>query len=78
MTVVVPMLLNNLLEAGRPLPWPTRVLKGASDLLLVSHGGVLALAMAAVLIRARIRLADFDGEQIAGPRPSCAFRSWDR
>jgi type II secretory pathway component PulF len=31
MTIVVPMLLDNLLDAGRPLPWPTRLLKGLSD-----------------------------------------------
>jgi len=31
MTVVVPMLLDNLLDAGRPLPLPTRILKGLSD-----------------------------------------------
>jgi len=34
MTVVIPMLLENLIEAGRPLPWPTRILKFGSDLLL--------------------------------------------
>lgn len=34
MTAVVPMLLRNLLEAGRPLPWPTQVLKALSDVLL--------------------------------------------
>jgi general secretion pathway protein F len=33
MTVVLPMLLENLIESGHPLPWPTRVLKGISDLL---------------------------------------------
>lgn len=43
MTVVVPMLLTNLVESGRTLPWPTRVLKGMSDALL-EHGGLLALA----------------------------------
>jgi type II secretory pathway component PulF len=48
MTVVVPMLLTNLLEAGRPLPWPTRVLKGASDLLVV-HGWTVGLAAAAAV-----------------------------
>lgn len=37
MTVVVPMLLDNLIQAGRELPWPTRVLKAGSD-LLVGHG----------------------------------------
>lgn len=34
MVVVVPMLLNNLVESGRKLPWPTRVLKASSDLLV--------------------------------------------
>ena len=37
MTVVVPMLLKNLIEANRPLPWPTRVLMFLSD-GLVLHG----------------------------------------
>lgn len=32
MTVVLPMLLENLIESGHPLPWPTRVLKAMSDL----------------------------------------------
>ncbi|MFH5806174.1 type II secretion system F family protein, partial [Alienimonas sp. DA493] len=34
MTAVVPTLLEGLLEAGRPLPWPTKVLKALSDGLL--------------------------------------------
>ncbi|MHB8974536.1 MAG: type II secretion system F family protein [Pirellulaceae bacterium] len=42
MTVVVPMLLSGLLEAGRRLPWPTVVLKSLSDVLL-GYGQVLAL-----------------------------------
>jgi type II secretory pathway component PulF len=42
MTVVVPMLLDNLLAAGQALPWPTRVLKGMSDTVRV-HGWWLAL-----------------------------------
>ena len=50
MTVVVPMLLTNLVEAGRTLPWPTRVLKGMSDFLLsygwtLAVGAVVAVAM---------------------------------
>src|ERR1700733_6610296 len=32
MTVVLPTLLENLIESGHPLPWPTRVLKTLSDL----------------------------------------------
>ena len=42
MTVVVPMLLDNLIQAGRELPWPTQLLKWASD-LLVGHGWWLAI-----------------------------------
>jgi general secretion pathway protein F len=48
MTVVVPMLLSGLLEAGRELPWPTRVLKTLSD-FLVGYGHI-ALVVATVLI----------------------------
>lgn len=43
MTFVVPMLLDNLVEAGQQIPWPTRVLKGTSDLLR-GYGLVMALA----------------------------------
>lgn len=46
MSVVVPMLLTNLIEAGRPLPWPTVVLKGMSD-LLIQHGWWLLLVFIA-------------------------------
>lgn len=44
MTVVVPMLLDNLLDAGRPLPWPTRILRGLSDGVRV-HGWWMGLAV---------------------------------
>lgn len=43
MTVVLPMLLENLIESGHPLPWPTRVLKAMSD-LATGHGWWLLLA----------------------------------
>jgi len=53
MTVVLPMLLENLVESGRPLPWPTRVLKSMSDLatqhglwVLVGFGLFVAIIMA--------------------------------
>lgn len=46
MTYVVPMLLTNLLESGKSLPWPTLVLKTVSD-ILVGYG--LWLLAAAVL-----------------------------
>jgi type II secretory pathway component PulF len=42
MTVVVPMLLDNLLEAGKQIPWPTRVLKTMSD-TLTSYGPLLVV-----------------------------------
>ena len=49
MTVVVPMLLKNLEELGSRLPWPTRVLKFLSDLML-GHGWWLILVVAAIVI----------------------------
>jgi general secretion pathway protein F len=53
MSFVVPQLLSGLLEAGRPLPLSTRIVKGGSDLLLawwwlllLSAGGLgLAVTM---------------------------------
>lgn len=56
MTAVVPMLLENLLAAGRPLPWPTFLLKTGSDFLL-AHGwwvvllGVLIVVAIGVFAR---------------------------
>jgi len=49
MTVVVPMLLSGLVEAGRPLPWPTRALKFFSD-GLVSHGHVMAMGALVLVV----------------------------
>lgn len=49
MTVVVPMLLKNLEELGRQLPWPTRTLRFLSDGLL-NHGWWLGLAVAALAL----------------------------
>jgi type II secretory pathway component PulF len=48
MTVVVPNLLSALTEAGRPLPWSTRVVKGASDALVNDWWLILLVAAAAV------------------------------
>lgn len=45
MTVVVPLLLTNLLDAGKSLPWPTQVLKVGSDFLL-RYGLWLAIGSA--------------------------------
>ncbi|MEM8670557.1 MAG: type II secretion system F family protein [Planctomycetota bacterium] len=47
MTFVVPMLLDNLLESGKEIPLPTRILKGASDLLR-GHGLLLAIGSASI------------------------------
>lgn len=49
MTVVVPMLLTNLIDAGRTLPWPTRLLKAASD-LLIGHGQLIAAVTVSVIV----------------------------
>ena len=49
MTVVVPMLLDNLLEAGKTIPWPTRVLKGMSDVLRAHGLELFALGAALVM-----------------------------
>ncbi len=45
MSYVVPKLLDGLLEAGRPIPWPTRMVKGASDLLIQRWPILLLLAL---------------------------------
>lgn len=54
MTVVVPGLLGALAEAGKPLPWPTLVVKAISDFVL--HHGWLLLA-AIVLIAVLLQLS---------------------
>ena len=48
MTVVLPMLLENLIESGHPLPWPTRVLKGLSDLLTADGVWLLLVAVSVI------------------------------
>ena len=48
LTVIVPTLLDGLLEAGRPIPLPTRVLKFLSDSLLAYGWAVALFAAAAV------------------------------
>ncbi|HEY8749305.1 MAG TPA: type II secretion system F family protein [Tepidisphaeraceae bacterium] len=47
MTFVVPKILEPLIEQGLPLPWPTRIVKGVSDFVLV-WWWALALAAAAL------------------------------
>ncbi len=61
MTVVVPSLLTTLVESGRAIPWPTRIVKAASDLviqdwwLLAIIVGVIVLATGAILRTTRGR-----------------------
>jgi type II secretory pathway component PulF len=47
-TFVVPKLLETLIEAGRPLPLATRIVKGFSDLLL-NDGWMVALGAIAIV-----------------------------
>lgn len=49
MTFVVPMLLDNLLEAGQAIPLPTRILKAGSDLLR-GHGLLLILGATGLIV----------------------------
>jgi general secretion pathway protein F len=55
MTIVLPMLLENLVDSGHPLPWPTRVVKGMSDLAtgqgiwLTLTAGACAAGMLAIV-----------------------------
>ena len=46
MTVILPMLLESLVEAGKTLPWPTRIAKTVSDLLVSQKWLLLVLAVA--------------------------------
>lgn len=62
MTVVVPMLLVNLVELGRPLPWPTRVLKSLSNLLL-NHGFLLVVASCLVFLGMGVWLNTVSGRR---------------
>jgi general secretion pathway protein F len=49
MIVVMPMLLDQLIETGRPLPWPTLLLKFLSD-SLIAEGVWIVIALTAVVI----------------------------
>jgi type II secretory pathway component PulF len=55
MTMVVPNLLDSLQSVGRPLPWPTRVVKHASD-FLVHQWWVLLLVLAGIVVGVRLVL----------------------
>ncbi len=49
MTFVLPMLLESLLDSGKPLPWPTRIAKFGSD-LFVHYGFELAVGFGIVIV----------------------------
>ena len=49
MTVVLPMLLENLIEAGKELPLPTKILKWMSD-LAISHGFSISVGIILLVI----------------------------
>lgn len=66
MTSVVPQLLSGLIEAGRPLPLPTRILKFCSD-GLVSYGWLAGLAAVIILVSTVAYLSTPSG-QIFGHR----------
>ncbi|HEU0069034.1 MAG TPA: type II secretion system F family protein, partial [Nitrospiraceae bacterium] len=63
MRFVVPMLLTNLLEARRTLPWPTRVLKGMSD-ILVDHGAWLLILVIIVAVGIAMGLRTRSGRRL--------------
>lgn len=66
MTVVLPMLLENLVAAGKPLPLPTRILKTISD-VLVNQGGWILAGLALAVLGVGLFLKTTTGK-----------RAWDR
>ena len=79
MTVVVPMLLDNLLEAGKSIPWPTRVLKAMSDAVR-NHGfsmGLIAVAVvAAVIVLLRTDRGRLAWHRLAAASPCRRWAAW--
>lgn len=63
MTVVIPMLLENLVDAERPLPWPTKVLKFASD-SLVQHGWWIGSVFVVIAVVLTVALRTDKGKRI--------------
>lgn len=62
MTWVLPPLLESLQETLPQLPWPTRVAKGLSD-LLVQYGIWLAIGVGAATVAARLWLGTAAGQR---------------
>lgn len=63
MTYVMPPLLENVQEQLQTLPWPTRVVKACSD-VLVEHGLLLAFALAAPLLLTAVFLQTKPGKRL--------------
>ena len=63
MTVVVPMLLANLIESGRPLPWPTQVLQFLSDTILGYWFPVLVV-LAVIIVGVLVAIRTSKGRRI--------------
>lgn len=63
MTVVIPMLLQNLAELDRPLPWPTQVVKFCSD-TLVQYGWLLSIILGIVFAFAFFALRTNTGRRL--------------
>lgn len=63
MTSVLPPLLESLEETVDVLPWPTRVAKAASD-LLVSSGWLIAIVAAAVIVVVGMALRSDRGRKV--------------
>lgn len=63
MTVVIPMLLENLVDADRPLPWPTEVLKFGSD-TLVQNGWWIAAIIGLLVVASAIAIRTENGLRV--------------
>lgn len=62
MTVVVPMLLENLSDSGKELPWPTLVLQALSSFLL-NYGIFLLILLIGALVGAILALRTESGRR---------------
>ncbi len=63
MTSVMPPLLENLAETLDELPWPTRIVKGISD-VLVQYGWLLALLAAVLVVAALLAVRTKPGRRL--------------
>jgi type II secretory pathway component PulF len=63
MTYVIPMLLNNLMDAGRELPWPTKIVKNLSE-ILTGHGIILLVLTGALILGIVLLLQTHRGKKL--------------